>query len=38
MKHKRKTYRDGIADLLLVQTFIISYTYIAYEVLKRILN
>lgn len=37
MKHKR-TYRDGIADLLLVQTFIISYGYIAYEVLKRILS
>lgn len=38
MKHKRKTYRDGIADLLLVQAFFIGYGYIAYEILKRIFS
>lgn len=35
---KKKTYRDGITDLLLVQAFFISYGYIAYEMLKRILS
>lgn len=37
MKHKR-TYREGMTDLLLAQTFIVSYGYIAYEILKRIFS
>lgn len=39
MKHKRrKTYKDGIADLLLAETFFISYTFFAVAVLIKILG